>query len=108
MKSYFERRAIKKFMGALSPELKSRYGNSDCYTLNQVQKTIDDLKLNNKYADFALFVFCDPEEYKKSGFHLEQIKKYEGYADKIFYGSCGAGACGSSIGGEGSCGGGGD
>ncbi|MDM3870685.1 hypothetical protein QSV34_04900 [Porticoccus sp. W117] len=68
IQSYFKHRAIKKFMEALSPELKSRYGSPENYTLNQVQKTIDALKLNKKYADFAIFVFCDPQEYKKVAF----------------------------------------
>ncbi|UTW44180.1 hypothetical protein KFE80_07125 [bacterium SCSIO 12696] len=108
IKNYFKGRAIKKFMAKLSQGLQSRYGSSESYTVGQVQKTVDALKLNSKYIDFAIFVFCDPEEHKKSGFHLEKINKYEGYADKFFYGACGASSCGSSIGGEGSCGGGSD
>jgi Family of unknown function (DUF6559) len=104
IKQYFEDRGIKKFLKTLSPALKQRYGGSGPYTYGQVQKTIEDLKLDKKYSDFAFFIFCDEDQYEKFGFHLEEVKRYEGYRDRIYGGHCGS--CGSS-GGEGSCGAGG-
>ncbi len=104
---YFEGRAIKRFLKKLSPELKKRYGGVGSYTYGQVKTTIEVLKLDKKYSDFAFFVFCEKDQYEKYGFHLEEIKRYEGYRDDYFGGYCGGSYGGGS---EGTCGadGGGD
>lgn len=102
-KVYFEDKAIKKLLTALAPELKKRYGGTGPYTHGQVKTTLKELGLSQKYADFAYFVYCEPDQYEKYGFHLEEVKRYQGYKDRFH--SVG-GTCGS--GGEGSCGGGGD
>ena len=101
-KVFFEDRAIKKLLVTLAPELKQRYGGTGPYTFGQVQSTVRDLGLSEKYVDFAYFVYCKPDQYEKYGFHLKEVKRYEGYRDRV---NSVGGVCGS--GGEGSCGGGG-
>lgn len=65
----------------LNPELKKRYGGSGPYTYGQVRTIIKDLRLSDKYADFACFVYCNQEEYKKYGFKLTEFENYRGYRD---------------------------
>lgn len=101
--TFFEDRAIKKLLITLAPELKNRYGGSGPYTFGQVRSTIRVLGLSEKYADFAYFVYCEPGQYDKYGFHLKEIKRYEGYRERA---NSSGGTCGSSS--EGHCGGGGD
>ncbi len=108
IKEYFEKRAMKKLVATLGPALRRRYGGSGPYTFEQVQRTIEDLRLNKKYADFAYFIFCDESSYEKWGFHLKEIKKYRGYRDRFYEGSCGGGSGFRNEPGEGSCGSGGD
>lgn len=104
LKEYFEGRAIKRFLTTLSPELKRRYGGADSYSYVQVKTTIEVLKLDKQYSDFAFFVFCEKYQDEKHGFHLEEIERYEGYRDRYFGGYCGR-SCGGGFGSEGTCGG---
>jgi len=96
IKNFFEARAIKKFMTTLSVELKDRYGGSDKYSYPQVNTTINELELSNKYADLAYFVYCDAEESKQHGFYIKETTRFIGIKNKI---ESQGGACGSSGGG---------
>lgn len=103
IKKHFEDKAIRKLLKQLAPALRQRYGSEPPYTYGQVVATIAELKLNKKYSDYALFVYCSAEEYKKYGLHLEEVKRYEGHKNRS---SIGQGGCGGSLPSEGSCGGG--
>ncbi|MEJ2680754.1 MAG: hypothetical protein P8176_03635 [Gammaproteobacteria bacterium] len=54
-----ERLAIRKYLRKLPPALSKRYGGSGPYTPNQVAKTVDDLKLNERYIRYAYLMYCE-------------------------------------------------
>ncbi len=56
-----EKSAIRKFWKKLTPELSKRYGGRGPYTQAQVDTTIDSLRLNKKYIQYAYLMFCEEE-----------------------------------------------
>lgn len=98
IKNFFEERAIKKFMTTMSIELKARYGGPDQYSYAQVSATIKELKLSDKYADFAYFAYCDPEESKQQGFYIKELTRFNRIKNKF---ESQGGICGSIGGGFG-------
>lgn len=99
---FFEDRAIKKYLRKLDPILRKRYGGTGAFTFAQVKRTLEDYSMNPKFADYAYFVFCLPEEYAEYGGAIKEVKRYEGYRDSVS--QIGA-VCGHGR--EGICGGGG-
>jgi len=93
-------------MDELVPEMSSRYGGSPPYTEAQVWITIDELRRNERYAEFAIAVLCKTDE--ENPFDSKELIKLRSYRRVGSGGGTCGGCCGGSSGvGEGSCGGGG-
>ena len=77
--------AVKGYVQKLPKELKTRYGGSGKfgYTDGQIRKTVEDLKLNKEYIDYAIIIFCGEEVLKDSGVDSEAILNITKYLSQI-------------------------
>ncbi|MEC4729127.1 hypothetical protein HWQ46_26850 [Shewanella sp. D64] len=50
---------IRKYKYKLRPALAKRYGGSATYTKGQVDKTVEALRLNDRYIQYAYLMYCD-------------------------------------------------
>lgn len=52
---------IRKYHRKLAPELGRRYGGSGPWTLAQVDATVRELKLNDRFIRYAYLMYCERE-----------------------------------------------
>lgn len=55
------RKTIKQYVSVLGPALIKRYGTSEQYTVKQITKTVQALKLNNQYMSYAISLYRHEE-----------------------------------------------
>lgn len=53
--------AIKRYRKKLPAELAKRYGGKPPYTEAQVSKTVQDLRLNQRFIRYAFLMYCEQE-----------------------------------------------
>ena len=56
-----ESATIRKYRKKLTPELSKRYGFNGPYTQAQVDTTVRELRLNDRYIRYAYLMFCEQE-----------------------------------------------
>ena len=114
-----QKRAIRQYHSKLPAALKERYGGSGTfgYTEAQVHTTVEELKLNSKYVEYAVLIFCGEEALKTRGISKEHLLKMSKYLGQVGsggdavaseMGSAGSFCGGFDDGGAGDGGGGGD
>ena len=105
----FKKRAIKKYILVLPPELKKRYGGIGPYSEGQVRTTVESLGLSKKYMSYAIVLFCAPHLLIESGYDDSKVESMSAYlAAKFASGSPIGGGDVSSYSGSGDFGGFGD
>lgn len=65
--------AIKQYRKHLQNALLQRYGGGAPYSVAQVDRTIEDLKLNRRYAHYAYVMYCDNQLLQGKEFSEKQI-----------------------------------
>ena len=63
---YIAKSPQRKFRRKLTPELSKRYGSKGPYTRAQVETTIRELRLNDKYIRYTYLMFCEQEQISES------------------------------------------
>ncbi|MDH5632668.1 MAG: hypothetical protein OEZ10_06680 [Gammaproteobacteria bacterium] len=88
--------AIKKYITTLPGALKSRYGGSGLsgYTEGQVVTTVQKLKLNQEYINYALLMFCGKKVLIDNGNTSDNLLKMIEYLDSKGYSGNNIGASG--------------
>lgn len=85
------RRALDSFVTVLGPALKQRYGKVEQYTVMQVRKTLSDLKLGERYVEFAIAMFRHEESANTlrllSIDQLQLLRLRQEIADRYFDGN---------------------
>ena len=100
IRQYFANRKIKKFLKTFSIALPQRYGAQKFFTEGQVQTTLKELGFSADYAELAIALFCDPENYESSGLQELYRKKYSGYREILSAGDASAFIGGDAGGGD--------
>ena len=72
-----ESATIRKFRKKLTPELSKRYGGSGPYTQAQVETTVRELRLNDRYIRYAYLMFCEHEVLEQEQVSESTILKME-------------------------------
>lgn len=62
IKTYFKKRALRKYIFTLPKALGERYHCGPYYSEKQIETTIDQLNLSKRYIKYAFVMFCRPQE----------------------------------------------
>lgn len=106
LRELLEKRSLNRYMDRLVPAMYERYRSYAPYTEAQVHAAIDELRLGDRYVEFAIAVLCKTKE--ENPFQTKELVKLRGYRN-LGSGGGACGACGSGgSSAEGGCGGGGE
>ncbi len=87
-----EKSAIRKYRAKLPEELSRRYGGKGPYTEAQVSKTVSDLRLSDRYIQYAYLMYCHDEVLEQYGLAGEKLQDMLGVIASVGGGGIVAGA----------------
>ena len=71
-----ETAAIKQYINKLPEELSSRYGTAP-YTQGQVDRTVNDLRLSDKFIRYAYLIYCEQKVLQDQHVTPAEIQKMQ-------------------------------
>jgi hypothetical protein len=77
-----KRSALKKYVFQLTPELVKGFGGVSNFTVGQVTKTVQRLKLSEDFIPYAHSMFCSNEEFKNH-YQSNNDIKYENLRKEV-------------------------
>ena len=78
-----KRRAVQSYMATLPSALQQRYGKADQYTPQQVRRTLEQSRLNQRFVEYAYLLYCGEQYLLDQGTEQTQLDELHEFAAEV-------------------------